>query len=219
MKYRAVIFDMDGVIFDSERLLSEEWLAFAKKHGLAGMEEVYSRCIGVNATSTRKIFLDYYGQDFPYDTYVKEIAASFHERYDHGRLPMKPGVTELLSCLKEAGYLIGLASSTKRSAVEQEITDARLMKYFDDLTCGDMLQKSKPEPDIFLMACSHLGVSSDEAVAIEDSYNGIRAAYRAGMVPVMVPDMMQPDDEMKQLAHIICRDLLEVRKWFDRELL
>ena len=215
MKYKAVIFDMDGVIFDSERLVFEEWLALAKKYDLTGMEEVYYKCIGVNAASTRQIFLDYYGPDFPYDDYVKEISASFHARYDHGRLPMKPGIAELLSYLKEEGYLIGLASSTKKSAVEREITDAGLITYFNDLTCGDMLKKSKPEPDIFLMACDHLQVLPREAVTIEDSYNGIRAAYRAGTVPVMVPDMIQPDEEIKQLAYMICKDLFEVKKWFE----
>ena len=215
MKYKAVIFDMDGVIFDSERLVFEEWLALAKKYDLTGMEEVYYKCIGVNATSTRQIFLDYYGPDFPYDDYVKEISASFHARYDHGRLPMKPGIAELLSYLKKEGYLIGLASSTKKSAVEREITDAGLITYFNDLTCGDMLKKSKPEPDIFLMACDHLQVLPREAVTIEDSYNGIRAAYRAGTIPVMVPDMIQPDEEIKQLAYMICKDLFEVKNWFE----
>lgn len=215
MKYKAVIFDMDGVIFDSERLVFEEWLAIAEKYSLTGMEEVYRRCIGVNAVITKEIFLDYYGRDFPYDDYVKELSDSYHRRYDHGRLPMKPGVKELLSYLKEEGYLVGLASSTKKSTVEREITDAGLITYFDDLTCGDMLQKSKPEPDIFLMACSRLKVLPKEAVTIEDSYNGIRAAHRAGTVPIMVPDMVQPDDEMKQLAYIICKDLSEVKKWFE----
>ena len=215
MKYKAVIFDMDGVIFDSERLVFEEWLALAKKYDLTGMEEVYYKCIGVNAASTRQIFLDYYGPDFPYDDYVKEISASFHARYDHGRLPMKPGIAELLSYLKKEGYLIGLASSTKKSIVEREITDAGLITYFNDLTCGDMLKKSKPEPDIFLMACNHLQVLPREAVTIEDSYNGIRAAYRAGTIPVMVPDMIQPDEEIKQLAYMICKDLFEVKNWFE----
>lgn len=215
MKYKAVIFDMDGVIFDSERLVLEEWLVLAQKYGLTGMKEVYYECIGVNEVMTREIFLNHYGRDFPYEEYVREISCSFHEHYDHGRLPMKLGVVELLSYLKEEGYLIGLASSTKQSAVEREITDAGLKPYFNDLTCGDMLQKSKPEPDIFLMSCSHLKVLPEEAVTIEDSYNGIRAAHRAGTTPIMVPDMKQPDEEMKQLAHVICSDLQEVKRWFE----
>ncbi|MGN0377729.1 MAG: HAD family hydrolase [Suilimivivens sp.] len=216
MKYKAVIFDMDGVIFDSERLVMEGWLEVARKYGIDGIEEVFGRCIGVNAQATRQIVLEYYGEDFPYEAYKKETSALFHARYGNGKLPMKPGVKELLSYLKEAGYLIGLASSTRQAVVEQEIRDAGLFCYFDKLVCGDMLKKSKPEPDIYLMACEQLSVKPKEAVAIEDSYNGIRSASRAGLTAVMVPDMVQPDEEMKNLAHMICKDLFEVKNWIEK---
>lgn len=213
MKYKAVIFDMDGVIFDSERLVLEGWQEIAAKYGIKGMEEVLPRCLGVNAQATREIFREYYGQDFPYDEYKKEASALFHSRYGNGKLPLKPGVKELLSYLKEKGYLVGLASSTRQAIVEQEIRDAGLMPYFDNLVCGDMLKRSKPEPDIYLKACENLDVEPRMAVAVEDSYNGIRSAKRAGMVPVMVPDMVQPDEEMRSLAHKICKDLFEVKNW------
>ena len=213
MKYKAVIFDMDGVIFDSERLVLEGWQEIAAKYGIKGIEEVLPRCLGVNAQATREIFREYYGQDFPYDEYKKEASALFHSRYGNGKLPLKPGVKELLSYLKENGYLVGLASSTRQAIVEQEIRDAGLMPYFDNLVCGDMLKRSKPEPDIYLKACEHLDVEPRMAVAVEDSYNGIRSAKRAGMVPVMVPDMVQPDEEMRSLAHKICKDLFEVKNW------
>ena len=213
MKYKAVIFDMDGVIFDSERLVLEGWQEIAAKYGIKGIEEVLPRCLGVNAQATREIFREYYGQDFPYDEYKKEASALFHSRYGNGKLPLKPGVKELLSYLKENGYLVGLASSTRQAIVEQEIRDAGLMPYFDNLVCGDMLKRSKPEPDIYLKACENLGVEPRRAVAVEGSYNGIRSAKRAGMVPVMVPDMVQPDEEMRSLAHKICKDLFEVKNW------
>lgn len=213
MKYKAVIFDMDGVIFDSERLVLEGWQEIAAKYGIKGMEEVLPRCLGVNAQATREIFREYYGQDFPYDEYKKEASALFHSRYGNGKLPLKPGVKELLSYLKENGYLVGLASSTRQAIVEQEIRDAGLMPYFDNLVCGDMLKRSKPEPDIYLKACENLDVEPRMAIAVEDSYNGIRSAKRAGMVPVMVPDMVQPDEEMRSLAHKICKDLFEVKNW------
>ncbi|MBO5112989.1 MAG: HAD family phosphatase [Lachnospiraceae bacterium] len=213
MKYKAVIFDMDGVIFDSERLVLEGWQEIAAKYGIEGIGEVLPRCLGVNAQATREIFREYYGQDFPYDEYKKEASALFHSRYGNGKLPLKSGVKELLSYLKENGYLVGLASSTRQAIVEQEIRDAGLMPYFDNLVCGDMLKRSKPEPDIYLKACENLDVEPRMAVAVEDSYNGIRSAKRAGMVPVMVPDMVQPDEEMRSLAHKICKDLFEVKNW------
>ena len=218
LKKKAVIFDMDGVIFDSERLVLTSWKEVGKKHGFPIEEDLFYLCVGVNAVETKQIFLRHYGQDFPYDEYKKEASAWYHERFDNGRLPMKPGIRELLTYLKEEGYKIGLASSTRRVTVTQEITDAGLLPYFDNLTCGDMLQKSKPEPDIFLMACDVLSVKPEEVVVIEDSYNGIRAAHRAGTTPVMVPDMIAPDEEMRKLSHIILENLVEVKAWMQENV-
>lgn len=218
-RYKAVVFDMDGVIFDSEKLVLEGWKELAEKYGFQDIDKVFYKCIGVNAVATKQIFLDYYGEDFPYDEYKKETSAAYHAKYDGGRLPQKPGVKELLTFLKENGFKIGLASSTRIAVVEQQIVDAGLREYFDDLTGGDMLQKSKPEPDIYLMACEHLGVDPKEAIAIEDSYNGIRSAYRAGMAPVMVPDMIGPDEEMERLSTKILADLYQVRAWMNCQVL
>lgn len=217
MKYKAVVFDMDGVIFDTERIIFEEWQDISQKYGIKDIDKVFYKCIGVTAVSTEKIFREYYGEDFPYKTYQKEASQMFHSKYDNGRLPMKNGVEELLSFLKNKGYLVGLASSTRYAVVKQEIEDAGIIKYFDDLTGGDMLEKSKPEPDIYLMACDNLGVNPNEAIAIEDSYNGIRAAYRAGMMPVMVPDMVGPNDEMRKISGKIFDSLNDFREWLDKK--
>lgn len=213
MKYKAVVFDMDGVIFDSEKCVLESWKEVANEFGIKDIDKVFTKCIGTNEPTTKKIVFDHFGQDFPYEEYRQRSSAIFHEKYDEGRLPMKPGIKELLQYLTEEGYLVGLASSTKEIHVRQEITDAGLLPYFKNLTCGDMLKKSKPEPDIFLMACDNLSVKPEEAIAIEDSYNGIRAAHRAGMFPIMVPDLIPPDDEMRSLAGKICENLIEVKKW------
>ena len=213
MKYKAVIFDMHGVIFDSERLVLESWKQIAEKYGIQNVEEVLIKCIGVNAVITRDIFLEYYGKDFPYDMYKTECSSLFHTWCKTNGLPIKKGVTELLKYLNDSGYKVGLASSTRYEIVKEELEEAGLLPYFHNLTGGDMLKKSKPEPDIFLMACESLSVKPEEAIGIEDSYNGIRALSRAGMLPVMVPDMIAPDEEMKDFAEFIFDDLLEVLKW------
>ena len=116
---------------------------------------------------------------------------------------MKKGVTELLSYLKEKGWIVGLASSTKEATVTQEIRDAGLMPYFDNLTCGDMLKKSKPEPDIFLLGCEKTGVTPEEAVVLEDSENGIRSASRAGIATICVPDLKYPGEQVLPLIDVI----------------
>ena len=196
MKYKAVVFDMDGVIFDSERLVLACWMEAAGKYGIKDIDKVFYKCIGTNRAQTKEITLNYYGEDFPYAEFRAEASRLYHSRYDGGRLPMKPGVVELLQFLTEQGYAVALASSTRYEVVHQEIRDAGLLSYFQNLICGDMVTVSKPDPEIFLKACEALSVSPAEAIAIEDSFNGIRAAHRAGMFPVMVPDMVEPDAEM-----------------------
>lgn len=217
MNMKAVIFDMDGVIFDSERLVLEGWLELGKKYGIPDIDKVFPKCIGSNAVASKQIFLDYYGEDFPYDTYKQETSADYHAKYDGGRLPMKRGIKELLQFLKENGYHIGLASSTRYEVVRQQLEDAGILPYFETLTCGDMVKKSKPEPDIFLKAAETLGVHPQDCIVIEDSYNGIRAASRACMFPIMVPDMIAPNEEMEQLAKAIFSDLYEVRDFLSKK--
>lgn len=217
MDFQAVVFDMDGIIFDSEKLVIGCWKEVARKYGVPDIEAACQECLGVNATNTRQKFLNRYGQDFPYDTYKKEMSQLFHSRYDGGRLPMKTGVVELLTYLKEQGKKIGLASSTRKVVVEQELKDARILSFFDVVIGGDMVTKSKPEPEIFLRACQELGVEPGEAFAIEDSYNGIRAAAAGKLRALMVPDLMPPTQEMQELAEQILDTLLDVKEYLAGE--
>ena len=124
---------------------------------------------------------------------------------------MKPGIRELLISLKEKGYQIAIASSTRTKLEEKQIEDAGLREYFDVIVGGDMVEKSKPEPDIFLKAAQLLDVQPEKVYVIEDSYNGIRAAFTGGMIPIMVPDMLEPDDEMREKAQYIFKDLYRVK--------
>lgn len=209
-EYDAVVFDMDGVIFDSERVTMNCWLELADKYGIENIEEPYLACTGTTMERTREIMLEAYGADFPYDKYAKEASLMYHEKYDGGRLPMKPGVLELLGFLKEKNKRIALASSTRRQTVINQLRDAGLMDFFDAVICGDMIERSKPAPDIFLKACEELDVEPEKAYAIEDSYNGIRAAHAGKLMPVMVPDLLPANDEMEKIAEVILENLLEV---------
>lgn len=211
--YSAVVFDMDGVIFDSERATFNCWVELADKYGIPDIEIPYRDCIGVNAARTREICLAYYGADFPYEKYQAETSRMFHEKYDGGRLPLKPGVIELLSFLKEDGKKVALASSTRREKVMKQLEDADLLRFFDAVICGDMVSHSKPHPEIFLKACQELGVEATDAYAIEDSYNGIRAAAAGKLRALMVPDMLPATDEMRGLAEKVMASLLEVRAY------
>ncbi len=211
--FDAVVFDMDGVIFDSERAVMDCWIELAAKYGIKDIEQAVLACTGTTMTRTREIMLERYGADFPYDDYAKEASVMYHERYDGGRLPMKKGVRELLELLKQNDKKIALASSTRRQTVENQLRDANILSYFDAVVCGDMVARSKPAPDIFLKACECIGVAPHKAYAIEDSYNGIRAAHAGKLRPIMVPDLLPADDEMRRLAETVQEDLLEVGRY------
>ena len=213
--FKAVVFDMDGVIFDSERATMECWIELAGKYGIQNIEDTYYRCIGVTAKRTREIMLEAYGEDFPYDTYANEASGMYHERYDGGRLPMKPGVPEILEFLKSNHKKIALASSTRRQTVVNQLRDAGILEYFDEVITGDMITRSKPDPEIFLLACERIGVEPSEAYAIEDSYNGIRSAFRGGLRPIMVPDILPADEEMKELSETVLDNMNHVMKYLE----
>ncbi len=211
---KAVIFDMDGVLFDTERLCMDSWCALAKEQGIADMGIVFPKCIGRNAADTEVIVSEYYGESFDYDSFRKQASDWFWQYIKDNGLPVKTGVKEMLAYLKQAGYAIGLASSTRYSSVVNHLKEACIMDYFSVIVTGDMVKHSKPQPDIYLLACERLGVEPEEAYAIEDSYNGIRSAYAAGMKPVMVPDLLEPDEEMKRLSFLICKNLSEALECF-----
>ena len=209
---KAVVFDMDGVIFDSERLSKEVWLEIAEECGIEGFSPVYDEIIGVNKAGGRQIVCEAYGKDFPFDEIHAEAAVRKLPKCPNGHYPLKAGIVELLTFLKEQNYKIGLASSTEESVVRMHLEKSGLISYFDCLICGNMVANSKPHPEIFLVACETLGVTPGETYIIEDSYNGIRAAASAGAFPIMVPDLKAPTEEMEKLSKLILKDLYEVKK-------
>ena len=191
-----VIFDMDGVIFDSERTLLSCWIEMAGKYGLDQelVRKTYIKCIGTNIRQTTEIY----------------------KRYADGALPIKTGVTEILDYLKSSGISVGIASSTKKQKVEQQIKNAGLYDYFVGMIGGDAVKISKPNPEIYLLACREFGFAPGNTFAIEDSFNGIRAANAAGMRPIMVPDIVPADAEMSRLSEIVCKDLTEAMNYLKK---
>ncbi len=215
----CVIFDMDGVIFDSERACLYTWTETAQKYGIRDVREVFDRCIGTNNNQTRQIVEDAYSGEFGEgiaDKLLSESSRLFHEKYDGGNLPIKDGVKEILEYLREKKVRCAVASSTRKAVVEAELRDAGLIDYFEEIVGGDAVKISKPDPEIYLLACEQMKVKPENAYAIEDSFNGIRSAHAAGMKPIMVPDMIPADDEMRSLSTAVCDDLKAVIEYFDR---
>lgn len=210
---KTVVFDMDGVLFDTERLCMESWIEVAKDWDLPDIEGVFRQCIGLNGNDTKDLVQKAYGQGFPYEEYRAGASAWFWKNVEENGLPVMAGVEEILSYLQDNGWQVGLASSTRYESVISHLERAGIRKYFSVIVTGDMVEHSKPQPDIYLLACEKLSVKPEEAYAVEDSPNGIRSAHAAGMKPIMVPDMIEPDEEMKELSFLICKDLLEVMRF------
>ena len=202
-----VIFDMDGVIFDSERLLLDCWKIVADRHGVPDIEETLSLCLGVNVNVSRQIYFDRYGDDFPLDEYKEEVRAIFRTRCPEGYPPIKPGAKELLAWLWEQGVPVALASSTHTAVVRRELDAA-----------GLQVSRSKPEPDIFLKAAEALGSEAADCFIVEDSFNGVRAAFASGAHTVMVPDVVPPDEEMREKAEVILPSLDAAREYLSARL-
>ena len=215
--FKYVIFDMDGVIFDSERLYIDCNKEIAPKYGcndMEKMEAICHKCIGVTMEQTLVIIRENLGEDFPLDEFWAETSGLFKEKTMGGNIPVKIGVRELLDYLKDSGIKTAIASSTKTDTVKRELSEAGLLSYFDEVVGGDMIEHSKPAPDSFLKAMEVLGSSPDECCIIEDSFNGIRAAKAAGGFSIMVPDILQPDEEIRGLAGKVLPSLLDVMEYF-----
>ena len=209
-----VIFDMDGVIFDSERAYIAAYKKLAPQYGLDDMEAVHRACIesiGVTRVKTHEIFVRIVGHDFDYEAYREDVQLELNK----SDFMLKPGVYELFGWLRENGARIALASSTRRERVYPMLDGAGLTEYFDAIVCGDMVSHSKPHPEIFLTAAESIGAAPEDCYVIEDSFNGIRGAHAAGMRPIMVPDIVQPDDEITGLAEVVLPSLLDVKCYLE----
>ena len=210
MKKRlAVIFDMDGVILDSERLMNESWRTIARIDGLQNIDAVLERCTGLNRVAFGEVFCEQYGKDFPVDVYLQRMREEMM-RMCGGMVPTKPGVAQVLSELRSEGIPVALATSTSADIVRTELEAVGVLEAFDIIVTGEMVKASKPAPDIFLLAAERLGVQPECCLVVEDSHNGIRAAKNAGMRPIMVPDVQSVTDEMEHLAEWILPSLKDV---------
>lgn len=216
---QAVVFDMDGVLFDTERLCGGCWLELADEQGIDRelMQRSILACVGRNANDCAKVVAEIMGADFPYEEYRRQVSACMLEAMERDGIPIKPGVYEILEWLKTHGYRIAMASSSSERSVRHHLEQAGILEYFDTITSGDMVEHSKPSPDIYLKACASIGQKPGVCYAVEDSPNGIRSAYSAGMKVIMVPDLQQPDEEIQRKICAKCNSLQDVIDWLERE--
>ena len=198
-QFKAFVFDMDGLIFDSERIVQRSWNISGQRLGLGNVGEHIYYTLGLNRASRKKYYEENIKEDFPFDEFSKLTRKTFFEIVESEGLPMKKGVKEILAYGKEHGIKLALATSSSRDYAMKCLKDVAIDTYFDGIVCGDMVSHSKPDPEIYLKACELVGVDPKDAVAFEDAPAGIESAYRAGMKVVMVPDLVQPTDKVSSM--------------------
>ena len=211
----AIVFDMDGVIFDTETIALRSWQEAADAHNIGDITETAMKCVGRSTVDALRIFEEAYGDRISIEQMHIECIERFKEIVRTEGMPVKVGARELLEHLKASDIKVALASSTSYQTVVDELKDADLFKYFRVIVGGDMIEHSKPEPEIYLLACEKLGADPTKCIAVEDSRNGIISASRAGMMPLLVPDILKPDEEMLKLAHAKFDDLLQVKDYLE----
>lgn len=213
IQFQAVIFDMDGLMFDTERLGLEAFQHAALHYGYADTRDIFLKMIGRNVVDADQIMREAFGDSFPIDD-VRQERHNYLERLRKTMgLPVKSGLLDLLSFLEDQDVPLAVASSSSRNIVEENIRNAQIDHYFQQIICGDEVQKGKPDPEIFLKAAAKLKIDHSLCVVLEDSAPGIRAAYTAEMIPIMVPDILQPTPEIAACAHRIFSSLFEVQKY------
>ncbi len=214
---KAIIFDMDGVLFDTERLIGEIWKQLGEREGLSQIDNVFMDCVGRSYEDTRLVFYRYYGKDFAFVAFREEARRMFFQVIETEGIPIKQGVNELLVYLQEEGYKIGLASSSKKQDILSHLNQAEIRDYFKVIIGGDQVRQSKPHPEIYQLACEQLGGIPHETFCIEDSLNGVRAGIAAGLKVIMVPDLIHPTPEILAQVHKKCSSLLEVKNYLSNK--
>lgn len=209
---KAVVFDMDGVIFDSEKLYRKHWMITGKEYGIPElqMQDLCNQIAGATKERNEKLMKSYFGEEFDYNAFRSKTMTRMDEDIRKNGVELKPGVLELFRFLREQGIKIGLATSTQQERAERNLRNAGILEYFDYIMYGGIVANGKPAPDIYLAACEGLGVAPCETIGIEDSINGVKSSAAAGLYTIMVIDLIEPTEEIKPLADQIYNSLFDI---------
>ncbi|MCI8659183.1 MAG: HAD family phosphatase [Lachnospiraceae bacterium] len=212
-KIKGVIFDQDGLLFDTERISIKAWDLAGNEMGFHLEESFLCTIRGANANDAARKFKERFGEAYDFLKLRGRKQEIFVKMLREMEMPVKPGVKELLTYLREEGYKIAMATASAREYSMDNLRLAGIDGFFDYVITGDMVKEAKPNPEIFLKAAEALGEKPDDCLVLEDSLNGVEAGLKGGFVTVMVPDLTQPDEVLRQRLDRVCSSLLEVRDW------
>lgn len=200
---QCFIFDMDGLIFDTELIFMNQLAVAMAEKGYSLSRRVYEESLGMAGEPLKQLMMSEYGREYPFEEMGEKSREMVNVIADTVGLPVKPQIRALLKWLKEQGIVCAVASSSQSDVVRHYLEKAELLTYFKEIIGGEMVERSKPEPDIFLLACKKCRAVPEKAVVLEDSENGIRAAYAAGIPSICVPDLKWPCEEVQKMTSAI----------------
>lgn len=209
---KAVVFDMDGLLVDTERVFHLAIVAAAHERGHDFPRQLFLDMIGLTWAHNEHQLIAHFGEGFDPTAFRAEASRHFHELVD-AELALKAGVVEILDHLDAVALPRAICTSSQRAEVDRNMARFGLSGRFHEIVANGDYPKPKPDPAPYLLAARRLGLDPADCLALEDSHNGVRAASAAGMMTVMVPDMLDPNEEMETLCVRIARDLHEVRGW------
>lgn len=209
---RAAIFDMDGLLFDTESIARWAWKQALASHGYLMSDDFYHEFVGRDLSWREKVLKERYGSSFPFDSVTAQRIEIGDRRELQEGLPLKSGVLDLLKRLSHLGIVIALATGTSRHRTIRRLTNAGILQYFTTIVTSEDVTQGKPAPDIYLEASRRINVAPVQCVVFEDSCVGIEAAFSAGMYPIMIPDIEQPSPEIRCLAYQVLDSLEQVYK-------
>ncbi len=209
---KAIVFDMDGVLFDTERVCNIIWMELFRELHLENAETAMKACVGMNRKGEAAYFAEHY-PEVDFDRFADRLSGGILRWLDENGTPVMKGAREILTWLRENMWKTALASSSRLSSIEHHLKDTGLYEMFDVIVAGDMVTNGKPHPEIYLTACQRLNADPATTYAVEDSRNGLISAYDAGMMTILVPDTIEPTPEMLEIAYRTEKDLLCVRDY------
>jgi HAD superfamily hydrolase (TIGR01509 family) len=208
----AVLFDMDGLLLDTERTTRASMIAVMLAMGYPMTEAIYAELIGLPVDAERAHLADIFGNGFDYDEMRRQRRAVDEARYGLSP-PLRPGARAIVAAVARLGIPRAIATSSRRDKTLAYLANTGLLPMFDAVLTRDDVARGKPHPDLYIAAAAALGQTPGACLALEDSHNGVRAAHAAGVPVIMVPDLLPPTDEMQALAAAIVPGLDRVGDW------